>query len=469
MGRVKLITELNNNYFSTNKITRASAQPTSGTYTVGDIVLSSSPNSSAYGWICTASGTPGSWKALRSAADLTSMSWGSITGKPSTFPPIVGTSSTTALRGDHGNTAYHHSQSAHAPSNAQRNGDITKAEIEAKLTGNVTTHSHSAYAPVSHGNHVPGKESANNARFLRNDNTWQTLKPLEINAVNAVKPPEYSTTTWTYSKVASVKLTSSGNAHAEFLISGQGNFGNVGHEVSIIRVSGRGNGNVFMNKLIDDDALEVEVGYVKTSTHIELWLARPPFDGGGVVSMLNRDGEVTIYDPMPKSTTKPSGYVAAEKKHYWSTIRRNFRLPNNDFIYGVGPDQVNHPLLGVDAGNNICLGLNNSTYINLNNTTRVYRDIHMQNGTSLNMASLSIDSGDTWSTLFLGDNHVRFEYSKNDCVYVAGSETEFGGFGTPFRAKQFDNLDPTLSIGSSSLTISSSWPNVGTGAVWFRI
>lgn len=36
-----------------------------------------------------------------------------------------------------------HIGSAHAPSNAQKNSDITKAEIEAKLTGTITSHSHS--------------------------------------------------------------------------------------------------------------------------------------------------------------------------------------------------------------------------------------------------------------------------------------------------------------------------------------
>ena len=39
-------------------------------------------------------------------------------------------------------TAYTHSQTAHAPANAQKNSDITKAEIEAKLTGQITTHNH---------------------------------------------------------------------------------------------------------------------------------------------------------------------------------------------------------------------------------------------------------------------------------------------------------------------------------------
>ena len=55
----------------------------------------------------------------------------------------LGTGSENAFRGDYGNTAYTHSQVAHAPSDAQKNSDITKAEIEAKLTGSITTHDHS--------------------------------------------------------------------------------------------------------------------------------------------------------------------------------------------------------------------------------------------------------------------------------------------------------------------------------------
>ena len=37
-------------------------------------------------------------------------------------------------------------------------------------------------AASSHGNHVPTTETANNARFLRNDNTWQTVTPANIGA-----------------------------------------------------------------------------------------------------------------------------------------------------------------------------------------------------------------------------------------------------------------------------------------------
>lgn len=44
------------------------------------------------------------------------------------------------------NAAKNHADSAHAPSTAQKNSDITKAEIEAKLTGTLTSHLHAKLA-----------------------------------------------------------------------------------------------------------------------------------------------------------------------------------------------------------------------------------------------------------------------------------------------------------------------------------
>ena len=74
---------------------------------------------------------------------------GNITSHTHSYSTLaLGESSTTAYRGDRGKTAYNHSQAAHAPSNAQKNSDITKTEIEAKLTGNITSHTHS-YVPTS--------------------------------------------------------------------------------------------------------------------------------------------------------------------------------------------------------------------------------------------------------------------------------------------------------------------------------
>lgn len=72
----------------------------------------------------------------------TSGSYADLTNKPTI--PIVTNDLTNALKSNY-DTAYTHSQSAHAPSNAQVNADITKAEIEAKLTGDITTHTHSQY------------------------------------------------------------------------------------------------------------------------------------------------------------------------------------------------------------------------------------------------------------------------------------------------------------------------------------
>lgn len=60
----------------------------------------------------------------------------------------------------------------------------TESEIDTKLSGKSdTSHNHdTVYAAKSHGNHVPATETANNAKFLRNDNTWQTVTPANIGA-----------------------------------------------------------------------------------------------------------------------------------------------------------------------------------------------------------------------------------------------------------------------------------------------
>ena len=49
----------------------------------------------------------------------------------------------------------------------------TESEVDTKLSGKANT---------SHGNHVPATQTANNATFLRNDNTWQKVAPANIGA-----------------------------------------------------------------------------------------------------------------------------------------------------------------------------------------------------------------------------------------------------------------------------------------------
>ena len=48
-------------------------------------------------------------------------------------------------------------------------------------------------AAASHGNHVPATQTANNAVFLRNDNTWQTITPTNIGAATATEVSQLKT------------------------------------------------------------------------------------------------------------------------------------------------------------------------------------------------------------------------------------------------------------------------------------
>lgn len=82
--------------------------------------------------------------------------WDDVQNKPSTFPPSAHDhdGSYSALGHNHSGTyepananIQAHVGSAHAPSDAQKNSDITKAEIEAVLTGVIASHSHAGATP----------------------------------------------------------------------------------------------------------------------------------------------------------------------------------------------------------------------------------------------------------------------------------------------------------------------------------
>jgi len=96
-----------------------------------------------------------------------SAAWDDITGKPSAFPPSIHNhdASYSALEHDHSGVyspvSHDHSgvyepananiqahvASPHAPADAQKNSDITKAEIEAKLIGEISSHTHAGSTP----------------------------------------------------------------------------------------------------------------------------------------------------------------------------------------------------------------------------------------------------------------------------------------------------------------------------------
>lgn len=75
----------------------------------------------------------------------TSGSYNDLSNKPTI--PTVTNDLTNTLKSNY-DAAYTHSQAAHAPSNAQKNSDITKQEIENKLTGNITSHTHNYLSSV---------------------------------------------------------------------------------------------------------------------------------------------------------------------------------------------------------------------------------------------------------------------------------------------------------------------------------
>jgi hypothetical protein len=82
------------------------------------------------------------------------VSWDAVQGKPATFPPEAHVHDYAAVIHTHpyepaDANLQGHLQTQHSPSNAQKNSDITKAEIEAKLIGGVTTHTHD-YAATNH-------------------------------------------------------------------------------------------------------------------------------------------------------------------------------------------------------------------------------------------------------------------------------------------------------------------------------
>lgn len=89
---------------------------------------------------------------------------------------------------------------------ASQVGAYTKAEVDSKLSGKADSgHTHTvdsslsststnpvqnkvvksaldSKANTSHGNHVPATQTADNTKFLRNDNTWQSVTPSNIGA-----------------------------------------------------------------------------------------------------------------------------------------------------------------------------------------------------------------------------------------------------------------------------------------------
>ena len=63
-----IVTNRDNTFFTNNKMTVGSGIPASGSYKIGDIVISDSQANGVFGWVCTQAGDPGRWEVIGSGA-----------------------------------------------------------------------------------------------------------------------------------------------------------------------------------------------------------------------------------------------------------------------------------------------------------------------------------------------------------------------------------------------------------------
>ena len=101
---------------------------------------------------------------------------------------------------------------AAASSHNHSGGNITSGTVgyaylptgTAASTVAIGNHTHSGYAATSHGNHVPTTQAADNAVYLRNDNTWQTISAADVGAQVSGSYATATHTHDTYDRVSSV-------------------------------------------------------------------------------------------------------------------------------------------------------------------------------------------------------------------------------------------------------------------------
>jgi hypothetical protein len=73
-----IVTNRDNTFFTNNKMTVGSGIPASGSYKIGDIVISDSQANGVFGWVCTQAGDPGRWEVIGSGAGGDEPNIGSI-------------------------------------------------------------------------------------------------------------------------------------------------------------------------------------------------------------------------------------------------------------------------------------------------------------------------------------------------------------------------------------------------------
>lgn len=71
MAKIKIISDRVNTFFTNNKMTVGESIPVTGTWSKGDIVISTIQANGECGWICVEAGTPGRWEIFGAGNNYT--------------------------------------------------------------------------------------------------------------------------------------------------------------------------------------------------------------------------------------------------------------------------------------------------------------------------------------------------------------------------------------------------------------
>ena len=145
-------------------------------------------------------------------------------------------------------------------------------------------------------------------------------------------------------------------------------------------------------------------------------------------------------------------------------------LNNNTSLYGYNKSGTKINICGIDTSNNIYLGWNNETYINVNNTMRTYRDLHVLNGAAMRV------TGQTVLARTESNRQIAIVSTAGDGNGIGDGQTHLGyfdnGYHHYFRGSGAMHVDMLggLRIGGKRLSIgSAAHSNPYTGDVWIQV
>jgi len=181
-------------------------------------------------------------------------------------------------------------------------------------------------APLSHGNHVPTTETANNAKFLRNDNTWQTVTPSNIGAVSQSTFDSHDSNTTKH--ITSTERTNWGTAytHSQSTHAPTNAQANV---IESIKVNGTTQtiSSKSVNITVPTKASDIGAAESSHGTHVSYSSTAPVMDGTasvGSASTVARSDHKHPTDTSRASKTEFDTHDSNTTKHITSTERTNW-------------------------------------------------------------------------------------------------------------------------------------------------